>query len=434
MKKLAFVLSGGGAKGGYEIGFLKAINELSIHPDIVTGTSIGALNGCLIAQQDDQIAYDLWKNLTVDQVVIDGFSTDFSIDSLVSNTNLLLPFFKSYLNYKGANITPLIQMIHRLSNQKKLMDSPIDFGLVTVEYPSLKPIEITKKEIKEGLLADYLIASASCFPAFPIHYINKQGYIDGGYYDNLPIDLAIKMGATEIIAVELNHHNYTHEEYMDRPNIKIISPSQDNGGFLDFDEKLRDKRMTLGYYDTLKAYGKYLGEKYIIEPSLDEQFIYDFYQSILLYEAKIVRDSIKSRIKIFEPKPLTSCLLNQTTKKELSLQDYTIIALEILADYYAIDSLTPYSFTTLSNLLFSKFEADLQSCMNLLYIKNYSMAKLTQFLNELKPTQLIAFLYLKIEDGTFQNSNWLLPMFSKECLCAIFLHHYKQTQSISIIL
>ena len=42
--------------------------------------------------------------------------------------------------------------------------------------------------------------------------------------------------------------------------------------------------------------------------------------------------------------------------------------------------------------------------------------------------------YLKIEDGTFQNSNWLLPMFSKECLCAIFLHHYKQTQSISIIL
>ena len=92
MSKLAFVLSGGGAKGGYEIGFLKAINELSIHPDIVTGTSIGALNGCLIAQQDDQIAYDLWKNLTVDQVVIDGFSTDFSIDSLVSNTNLLLPF------------------------------------------------------------------------------------------------------------------------------------------------------------------------------------------------------------------------------------------------------------------------------------------------------------------------------------------------------
>ena len=116
------------------------------------------------------------------------------------------------------------------------------------------------------------------------------------------------------------------------------------------------------------------------------------------------------------------------------MQDYTIIALEILADYYAIDSLTPYSFTTLSNLLFSKFEADLQSCMDLLYIKNYSMAKLTQFLNELKPTQLIAFLYLKIEDGTFQNSNWLLPMFSKECLCAIFLHHYKQTQSISIIL
>ena len=40
-----------------------------------------------------------------------------------------------------------------------------------------------------------LLLQPHVFPAFPIHYIDKQGYIDGGYYDNLPISLALKMGA-----------------------------------------------------------------------------------------------------------------------------------------------------------------------------------------------------------------------------------------------
>lgn len=104
--KTAFVLSGGGgAKGAYEIGFLKAMEELDIYPDIVTGTSIGALNGCLIAQKDFQIAYELWQNITVEQVIKDGFSINYSLDSWINNTNLILPFFKSFVNYKGANIT-----------------------------------------------------------------------------------------------------------------------------------------------------------------------------------------------------------------------------------------------------------------------------------------------------------------------------------------
>lgn len=47
--KKAVVLSGGGAKGGYQIGVWKALREIGFKPDIVTGTSIGALNGALMA-------------------------------------------------------------------------------------------------------------------------------------------------------------------------------------------------------------------------------------------------------------------------------------------------------------------------------------------------------------------------------------------------
>lgn len=49
--KRAVVLAGGGSKGAYEAGFMKALSELGIDYQIVTGTSIGAMNGCLLAQQ-----------------------------------------------------------------------------------------------------------------------------------------------------------------------------------------------------------------------------------------------------------------------------------------------------------------------------------------------------------------------------------------------
>ena len=59
----AIVLSGGGAKGSYEIGVWKALRHLNINYDIVTGTSVGALNGALMVQKDYLKALFLWYNL-----------------------------------------------------------------------------------------------------------------------------------------------------------------------------------------------------------------------------------------------------------------------------------------------------------------------------------------------------------------------------------
>lgn len=78
--KRALVLAGGGSKGAYEVGFIKALDELNIDFSIVTGTSIGALNGCLLAQGDKESLENLWKTLDVTQVFKDGFSPDFSFD------------------------------------------------------------------------------------------------------------------------------------------------------------------------------------------------------------------------------------------------------------------------------------------------------------------------------------------------------------------
>ena len=63
MKKTAFVLSGGGSRGAYEIGVWKALKELGVEIDMVFGTSVGAINGAMVAQDEPELAEKLWMQM-----------------------------------------------------------------------------------------------------------------------------------------------------------------------------------------------------------------------------------------------------------------------------------------------------------------------------------------------------------------------------------
>ncbi|MBQ9938060.1 MAG: patatin-like phospholipase family protein, partial [Oscillospiraceae bacterium] len=67
--KRAIVLGGGGSRGGYHIGVWKALRELGIDYQMVTGTSVGALNGAIMAQNDFESAVKMWENLTTCDVL-----------------------------------------------------------------------------------------------------------------------------------------------------------------------------------------------------------------------------------------------------------------------------------------------------------------------------------------------------------------------------
>lgn len=423
--KTAFVLSGGGTKGAYEIGFLKAMLELNIHPDIVTGTSIGALNGCLIAQHDNHIVIDLWEHAKMEDIIKDGINFDFSLESLISQSNLVIPFFKSYINFKGANITPLIELINNLSDEKKLKESNIDFGLVCVEYPSLTPIEISKSEIPNGDLANYLVASASCFPAFPIYHFNQKSYIDGGYYDNLPINLAFKLGATEVIAVELTPKKFTHPYYKNRPNIKYVTPLNDLGNFLDFDQKTLQRRITLGYLDTMKLFNRYIGFQYTFYLIDINSKIRTFYQMIINYEAQINRQFLKSKINLFDPTPLTHTLLNKTNKYSLDIIDYSILALELCASTYEIPVEKIYNFDSLNNVIINSFNLSYNKYQKYFNESESSINKITEFLTSLSSKELINYIFNKILEKNIFESSWLITNFPTECICAMYIYHLK---------
>ena len=65
----ALVLAGGGAKGSYQIGVWRALQELNWHPAIITGASVGTLNGCMFAMGKDKEAEELWRSLEIHDVL-----------------------------------------------------------------------------------------------------------------------------------------------------------------------------------------------------------------------------------------------------------------------------------------------------------------------------------------------------------------------------
>ncbi|MBQ8131854.1 MAG: patatin-like phospholipase family protein [Bacilli bacterium] len=251
----ALVLSGGGSKGSYQIGVWRALIQLGIKFDIVTGTSSGAINGALITQNTYFRAVHVWKNLNYKNI----FGSEFNNSSKLST--LYKGFVKNFINDGGTEVKELQELINKNLKINRIYRSKMNYGLVTYNLTTKKPELLQKKDIPKEKLGDYILASASCFPAFKTKKINGQDYVDGGYYDNLPINLAIDMGADEVIVVDL------HEVGLKRITKKkikqtIISPRNNLSNFLVFDAEYSRRNMKYGYNDTMKEFGKLEGNKY----------------------------------------------------------------------------------------------------------------------------------------------------------------------------
>lgn len=250
--KTALVLSGGGSRGAYQCGAWRALIELGIPIDIVVGVSVGALNSAMVVQGDPFLTSGLWRKLVTDKV--------FDVKPNAQITDFASEFFRQ----GGADVSGLQEIIDNYLDEDLIRKSPMDFGLLTVELPLMKPHYLWKDEIPEGKMGDYIIASSSAFPALKPHTIDGKSYIDGGYENNMPIHMAVERGATNIIAIYLDAvGRYDKDKEMgSSDNIKLISPKWDLGSFLVFDPNNSEKIMRLGYLDAMKVFGIYDGNLY----------------------------------------------------------------------------------------------------------------------------------------------------------------------------
>ena len=272
MGKRAVVLAGGGSRGAYQIGVWRALREMGIDYQIVTGASVGALNGAMMVLGDYDAAKKLWETIQTKDVLdfdIPPEQADYSKPGW--ELDVWMAFAKKAAASGGAGFAPLEAAIGRLVDEERLRAAGIGFGLVTVEFPSMKAAELTVEQIPKGQLKDFLLASAACFPAMKSKQISGTRYIDGGYHDNMPVNLALSMGAEEVLAVDLHGFGKVRKPQKDDVPIRYIRSYWNLGPFLWFEPGLSRKNMALGYLDTLRAYGLAEGTAYAFKPASAKQ-------------------------------------------------------------------------------------------------------------------------------------------------------------------
>ena len=394
----AIVLSGGGSKGSYEIGVWKALKKLHINYDIVTGTSVGALNGALMVQKSYLKALFLWSNLTYDKI--------FEIDDNF-NKDEIIKFYKDNILKGGVDVSNLEKTIEKCLNPKKFFKSNINYGLITVKFPSFKHIEKTKSELNENNLIDYLVASASCFPAFKVKKIDDEKYIDGGFYDNLPINLAISLGATEVIAVDLKEVGIKRMIKEDIP-ITYICPKNKIDSFLKFEKNSSRRGIRLGYNDTMKKYHKLDGNLYTFKlNNLDE--------NINKYKDKYLK---KIRSLLNEEGIISKTIIEHITLKNLFKDTDNKIneIIEKIGYLLDIDDSYIYNINKYNKIILNKFK---NIKYNLKEIEeNIEKNKLKTYLNN---KIMVKYLYELIKNKKYNDLKKMYLLFSNEFLMSVYI-------------
>lgn len=262
--KRALVLCGGGSLGSYEIGAWRKLKEKGLTFDIVTGASIGAINGAMVVMDDYDTALKMWEKINTDEVMRYGIDLDRSFWGEVDfhKGSRFQKFLGTYLKKNGVDNTPFRDLMSHTINAQKVVSSPIKFGCIATEFPSTKETRLYFTGAKASQVIPYLMATSACFPIFPKYKLNGRLYIDGGWRNNLPIDYALDLGADEVIAIML--HSFPPmpqkpEYYKDLPNVTVIEPSLPQGSIMSFKQDAIHFNMELGYLDAGKALGDYRG-------------------------------------------------------------------------------------------------------------------------------------------------------------------------------
>ncbi|WP_343602845.1 patatin-like phospholipase family protein [Mycobacterium sp.] len=176
----AFVLSGGASLGSIQVGMLLGLAEAGIVPELVVGTSVGALNGGWAASRPDvggigELA-DLWRSLTRNDI----FPTRPIVGLL------------GFLGWR-SNLVPAAGLRQLLSDHlgfARLEDAPIPLHVVATDVLSGCDVLLST-----GDAVDAIAASAAIPAVFPPVHINGRALIDGGVVNNTPLSHAVALGA-----------------------------------------------------------------------------------------------------------------------------------------------------------------------------------------------------------------------------------------------
>jgi NTE family protein len=258
--KIGLVLSGGGARGIAHIGALKVLQENDIEFDMITGTSMGAIVGGLLAvgyraeEMEKLVLSQNWDAILFDQIERSSISLEEKEDTEkyvgsfpILGTKIALPMGLVAGQQIQVLLTELFIPFHEVE----------DFDLLPIPFRCLAT-DIEKGEavvFKSGFLPDAIRASMSIPSAFKPIEIEGQMLIDGGILQNFPVEECRNMGAEIIIGIDVSTLLYSKRK-------------------LDSLVKIMNQAVTLQGVDSVIRARKDCD--ILIEPMVDEYSILDF--------------------------------------------------------------------------------------------------------------------------------------------------------------
>ena len=253
------VLAGGGVRGAYQIGVWKALKELKIKVSAVSGVSIGAVNGALFVQGSKTKAERLWNKIAIGDII--SLPKEMENDENLFKVKNLMKIAKEIYSNNGLDMSPLENLLNEIVDEDKIRNSEIDFGIATFSLSEKSENYYFIKDIPYGKLTEYLMASA-CFPGFKARTIDEKKFIDGGVSNNMPINMLLEKGIENIIAIDVKGVGFYRTFNLAGKNVINIKCSRPQTGTFDFDRDGIRKSIQDGYYDCMKAFGKFSGVLY----------------------------------------------------------------------------------------------------------------------------------------------------------------------------
>jgi NTE family protein len=187
--EVAFVLGGGGVLGAGEVGMLRALLEAGIRPDLVLGTSVGALNGAFLAADPSVAATErlaeLWRRLSAEGGVLGG--------SLVARVGTAVRT-GTHLHRRG----PLRQLLAEHLPVSRIEDLAVPFQCVAASIERAAEHWFT-----DGPLSDAVLASAAVPGLLAPVRVGDEHFLDGGLVNSIPVSRAVQLGARTVYVLQV---------------------------------------------------------------------------------------------------------------------------------------------------------------------------------------------------------------------------------------
>jgi NTE family protein len=184
----AFVLGGGGVLGAAEVGMLQALSERGVQPDLIVGTSVGAINGALVAADPGPSAVDrlraVWEELASQRVFAGSVLA--RVGTLVRTRTHLHPR------------EPLRDLLTAHLPVQTFAELRVPFQCVAASIE-----RAAEQWFSEGTLLDAVLASCAVPGLLPPVELAGEHYLDGGLVHSIPVGRAVTLGAETIYVLHV---------------------------------------------------------------------------------------------------------------------------------------------------------------------------------------------------------------------------------------